>query len=97
MDKKIRTQRIKPGTMGEAMEILDRMLRDYTADERRDIFSEGEYHFGIGMWIRNSWFYGRKDVCTPQKAPDVFTDGFMLADGFSDAVREAYLMHLGEC
>lgn len=80
--------------MEEAVEILDRMLRDYAPHERRLMFSEGQYHFWIGMLIRNSWYHGRSAVNGGLDPSDAFQDGFLMADDFSEAVREAYLRHL---
>lgn len=48
-----------PKTREEAFEILDGLLSD---NERKELASctedgLGEYHFSLGLWIRNNWIY----------------------------------------
>ena len=43
-----------PKTLEEAFDLFDQTLTD---KERTAIMEGEDCHFGLGLWIRNNWFY----------------------------------------
>ena len=56
MNKKI------PQTKEECFAQLDAMLSEEDKNELRNSEDAFEYHFTLGMWIRNHWIYPLDDV-----------------------------------
>lgn len=74
---------------------LDEMLNETDKKaiaEAEDII---EFHFTLGLWIRNNWLYDRseEEVESLNKAFGVDTP-FFEADELSSAILEAYKKHL---
>ena len=85
----------KPKTKKECFAQLDEMLSE--ADKKAivdadDIF---EFHFTLGLWIRNNWLYDRseEELESLGKAFRVYVP-FFEADELSSAILEAYKKHL---
>lgn len=83
-----------PQTKQEAFAQLDKMLSEKDKCE----LAKGdaiEFHFSLGMWIRNNWIYGQdeEDVKRLAKA---FRSGFMFfdPDGLSGKIIESYQRYL---
>ena len=83
-----------PQTKREAYAQLDAMLSE---DDKRAIMNGDafEFHFSLGMWIRNSWIYGQSDEGVKRLAklfgddPDIFHP-----DDLSGRIIESYQRHL---
>ena len=44
-----------PQSLDEAFRILDGITSE---EDRKAILDGDDLHFGLGLWIRNEWFYG---------------------------------------
>lgn len=95
-----------PKTAAEAWKRLDKRL---TQEEKRQIVESDDmtdFHFGLGMWIRNYWIYTgeRENLESLMKelgAPTFKTDDgeevfISSADMASSDILEAYQKHLKE-
>ncbi len=83
-----------PKTAAEAFKRLDKRL---TLEEKQQIVAShdmSEFHFGLGMWIRNYW------ICTGEKEnlesllKDIGADEFLIGDMASGEILDAYHIHL---
>ena len=88
MDTKI------PKTKNEAFAQLDAMLSD--EEKSKFVKSEAiEYHFSLGMWIRNSWIYQQEEEDVKRLAKAFRTDMlFFEADELSMKIIEYYQRYL---
>ena len=53
-----------------------------------------EFHFSLGMWIRNTWIYANEQERVEALAKDLGEDFFMGADFLSSTILKAYQKHL---
>lgn len=88
-------QGIKPKTKKDCFAQLDEMLSETDKKaivEAKDII---EFHFTLGLWIRNNWLYDRsgEELDSLSKAFRVDVP-FFEADELSSAILEAYKKHL---
>ena len=83
-----------PKTKREAYAQLDEML----SEEDKNAIMNGdpfEFHFSLGMWIRNNWIYEQEDADVKHlvelfsKCPE-----FMFADELSNDIIKDYKRHL---
>lgn len=84
-----------PQTKQEAFDQLDQML---TKEEKEKMISTGDsidYHFTLGLWIRNNWIYeqSEEDVKRLAKA---FRDDlwFVEPDSLSWKIIDSYIRYL---
>ena len=69
--KKSMTEAMVPSTTRQAFKILDGMLTD---NEKASALTKSRFefaadeHFGLGQWIRNTWYYGIEDEKTQEHA-----------------------------
>jgi len=80
-----------PKTTREAFAILDKKL---TKQEKLELANSSdlfEYHFGLGLWIRNNWLYGRKFSIYKQDDPMSIIINY---DGESEEILLRYRKHL---
>ena len=85
----------KPKTKKECFAQLDEMLSETDKKaiaEAKDII---EFHFTLGLWIRNNWLYDRseEELESLGKAFGVEMP-FFEADDLSSEILEAYKRHL---
>ena len=85
----------KPKTKKECFAQLDEMLSEADKKaiaEAKDII---EFHFTLGLWIRNNWLYDRseEELESLGKAFGVEMP-FFEADNLSSEILEAYKRHL---
>ena len=85
----------KPKTKKECFAQLDETLSETDKKaivEAEDLF---EFHFTLGLWIRNNWLYDRseEDLESLSKAFRVNLP-FFEADELSSAILEAYQKYL---
>ncbi len=96
-----------PRTVAEAFERLDKRLSEEEKKSIKEAKDMIEFHFDLGMWIRNNWFFrGEKEnvnlllqelgekVSFDNESGTLFFIGG--ADEFSSSVLEAYQKHLKE-
>ena len=53
-----------------------------------------EFHFSLGMWIRNTWIYGNEEERVEALAKDLGEDLWFSADDLSSAILDGYKKHL---
>ena len=86
---------IVPKTQKECFAQLDKMLSE--TDKKAivkadDIF---EFHFTLGLWIRNNWLYDRSEEELESLSKAFGVDmPFFEADDLSSEILEAYQKHL---
>lgn len=83
-----------PQTKNEAFAQLDAMLseEDKIAIMNDDSF---EFHFSLGMWIRNNWIYEQEDEDVKRLAKAFRTEMlFFEADDLSMKIIEYYQRYL---
>ena len=83
-----------PKTKKEAFAQLDEMLSE--KDKKGLANGEAiEFHFSLGMWIRNNWIYEQAEEDVKHLA-EMFGDNpdFFHADDLSGKIIESYQRHL---
>ena len=85
---------IIPKTKNEAFAQLDAMLSD--EEKTKFVKSEAiEYHFSLGMWIRNNWIYQQEEEDVKRLAKAFRTEMmFFEADELSMKIIEYYQRYL---
>ena len=83
-----------PQTKREAYAQLDEML----SEEDKRAIMEGdpfEFHFSLGMWIRNNWIYEQKEADVKHLA-ELFSKypDFLIPDDLSSDIIKDYKKHL---
>jgi len=53
-----------------------------------------DFHFSLGMWIRNTWIYGNEEERVEALAKDLGEDILWDADSISSALLNGYKTHL---
>ena len=83
-----------PQTKQETFSQLDAMLSEMDKNE----LANGdaiEYHFSLGMWIRNNWLYGQEEEDVSRLAKAFRADSFIFdPDGVSGKIIESYQKYL---
>lgn len=96
-----------PKTAAEAWKRLEKRLTEEEKNAIRGAEGMFEFHFGLGMWIRNYWFYGGekeniasllKDLGEDVEFNEDSGEYFFIRGGdqFSSVVLDAYQKHLEE-
>ncbi len=83
-----------PKTKQEAFTQLDEMLSEKEKNElvKGDAI---EFHFSLGMWIRNNWIYEQKEEDVIRLAKAFRTDYIVFdPDGLSGKIIEYYQRYL---
>ena len=85
----------KPRTKKDCFAQLDEMLSEADKKAIAEVEDIIEFHFTLGLWIRNNWLYDcseeeQESLC---KAFGVDVP-FFEADELSSAILEAYKKHL---
>lgn len=83
-----------PKTKREAYAQLDEMLSE---DDKSDIMNGDpfEFHFSLGMWIRNNWIYEQEEADVKHLVELFSKDPeFYFADELSGDIIKDYKRHL---
>ena len=83
-----------PLTKKDAYAKLDVMLSD--EDKQETMKGDSiEFHFSLGMWIRNNWIY-KQDEESVRRLAEIFGDDspFFEPDDLSDRIIKSYQRHL---
>ena len=83
-----------PQTKQEAFAQLDAMLND---EQKSELAKSDpiEYHFSLGMWIRNNWIYEQEEEDVKRLAKAFRTEIlFFEADSLSEKIIEYYQRYL---
>ncbi|MEO0574362.1 MAG: DUF6794 domain-containing protein [Pseudomonadota bacterium] len=83
-----------PTTVDEAIVALDLVLSDedkaaIRANKEDEMY---QYHFGLGMWIRNSWGLWRHS----ELANFLYEKGLHHPDDMSSVILDSYWRHLND-
>ena len=84
-----------PSNKKECFAQLDEMLRE--ADKKAIVEAEDlfEFHFTLGLWIRNNWLYERNEEELESLSKAFGVDiPYFAADDLSSEILEAYQKHL---
>ena len=84
-----------PSNKKECFAQLDEMLSE--TDKKAIVEAEDliEFHFTLGLWIRNNWLYDRSEEELDSLSKAFRVDvPFFEADELSSAILEAYKKHL---
>ncbi len=84
-----------PNNKKECLAQLDEMLRE--ADKKAIVEAEDlfEFHFTLGLWIRNNWLYDRSEEELESLSKAFGVDmPYFAADDLSSEILEAYQKHL---
>ena len=84
-----------PSNKKECFAQLDEMLRE--ADKKAIVEAEDlfEFHFTLGLWIRNNWLYDRSEEELESLSKAFSVDvPYFAADDLSSEILEAYQKHL---
>ena len=83
-----------PQTKEIAFSRLDKRLSE--EDKKAILKAKGMYdfHFTLGMWIRNTWIYGNEEERVEALAKDLGEEIFWDADSVSSALLDGYKKHL---
>ena len=83
-----------PKTAAEAFKRLDKRL---TQEEKLQIVKAEDmvdFHFSLGLWIRNYWLYTGERENVESLLKDLGEPEFLIGDMASSAILEAYQKHL---
>jgi hypothetical protein len=84
-----------PQTKQEAFDQLDQML---TKEEKEKMISAGDsidYHFTLGLWIRNNWIYEQSEEDVNRLAKAFRTNYIVFdPDSLSEKLIESYQKYL---
>ena len=83
-----------PKTAAEAWKRLDKRL---TQEEKQQIVESEDmvdFHFGLGMWIRNSWIYTGERENLESLLKDLGEWEFLTGDMASSVILNAYQKYL---
>jgi len=84
-----------PLTKEQCIALLDEMLSE--ADKKAIVEAEDllEFHFTLGLWIRNNWLYDRSEEELESLSKAFGVDmPFFEADDLSSEILEAYQKYL---
>lgn len=87
-------KRYCPTTKEIAFARLDKRLSEedkMAILKARDVI---EFHFTLGMWIRNTWIYGNEEERVEMLAKDIGENIFWDADCLSSAILDSYKKYL---
>ena len=85
-----------PKTAAEAFKRLDRRLSKEEKQQIAEAEDMFDFHFGLGLWIRNHWIYTGERENLESLLKDLGEPEFLMGDMASSAILEAYQKHLKE-
>jgi len=85
-----------PKTAAEAWKRLDKRLSEEEKKAIREAENMSEFHFSLGMWIRNNWIYTGERENLESLMKDLGEPEFLIGDMASSAILDAYQKHLKE-
>ena len=85
-----------PKTAAEAWKRLDKRLSEEDKKAIREAEDMVDFHFSLGMWIRNYWIYTGESENLESLMRDLGESEPFIGDMASSAILEAYQKHLRE-
>lgn len=86
-----------PKTAAEAWKRLDKRLSEEDKKTIREAEDLVDFHFSLGMRIRNYWIYTGERENLESLMKDLGEPEFLMGDMASSAILEAYQKHLKAC
>lgn len=84
-----------PQTKKECFAQLDEMLSDADKQAIKEAENSIEFHFTLGLWIRNNWLYDRSNEEIEKLCKAFGVDiPYFAADELSSEIVEAYQKYL---
>ena len=83
-----------PKTAAEAWKRLDKRLNEEDKKAIREAEDMVEFHFSLGMWIRNYWIYTGERENLESLMKDLGEPEFLIGDMASSAILDASQKHL---
>ena len=83
-----------PKTAAEAFKRLDRRLSKEEKQQLAEAENLIDFHFGLGMWIRNYWIYTGERENLESLLKDLGEPEFLIGDDAPSVILEAYQKHL---
>ena len=83
-----------PKTAAEAWKRLDKRLSEEEKKAIREAENMSEFHFSLGMWIRNYWIYTGERENLESLMKDLGEPEFLMGDMASSVILDAYQKHL---
>jgi len=85
-----------PKTAAEAWKRLDKRLNEEDKKAIREAEDMVEFHFSLGMWIRNYWIYTGERENLESLMKELGEPEFLMGDMASSVILDAYQKHLKE-
>ena len=83
-----------PKTAEEAWKLLDKRLSEEDKKAIREAEDMVDFHFSLGMWIRNNWIYTGERGNLESLLKDLGEPEFLMGDMASSAILEAFQRYL---
>ena len=85
-----------PKTAAEAWKRLDKRLSEEGKKAIKEAEDLVDFHFSLGIWIRNYWIYTGERENLDSLLKDLGAPEFLVGDMASSAILQAYQKHLRE-
>ena len=83
-----------PLTKEIAFARLDKRLNEEDKQAILKVKDMIEFHFSLGLWIRNTWIYGDEEERVEALAKDLGENLWFSPDNLSSAILDGYKKHL---
>lgn len=83
-----------PKTAAEAWKRLDKRLSEEDKKAIREAEDMVDFHFSLGMWIRNHWIYTGERENLESLMKELGEPEFLMGDMASSVILDAYQKHL---
>ena len=83
-----------PKTVAEAWKRLDKRLSEEDKKAIREAEDMVDFHFSLGMWIRNYWIYTGERENLESLMKELGEPEFLMGDMASSVILDAYQKHL---
>ena len=85
-----------PKTAAEAWKRLDKRLSEEDKKAIKEAEDMVDFHFSLGMWIRNYWIYTGERENLESLMKELGEPEFLMGDMASSVILDAYQKHLKE-
>ena len=85
-----------PKTAAEAWKRLDKRLSEEDKKAIREAEDMVDFHFSLGMWIRNYWIYTGERENLESLMKELGEPEFLMGDMASSVILDAYQKHLSK-
>ena len=83
-----------PKTAAEAWKRLDKRLSEEDKKAIREAEDMVDFHFSLGMWIRNYWIYTGERENLESLMKELGEPEFLMGDMASSVILDAHQKHL---